>query len=127
MAQFDKIAQSAAESLYEDERLRSNMTDGEAKVVLDWALGWISSQVNAGRDEASAKQIAQSELARVRQTVNAINALAKQPSPLRLSDAIAALDASLPSNRAFSREEIFSLLTVLTSATWQMRAGMAQP
>jgi hypothetical protein len=127
MAQFDKIAQSAAESLYEDERLRSNMTDGEAKVVLDWALGWISSQVNAGRDEASAKQIAQSELARVRQTVNAINALAKQPGPLRLSDAIAALDASLPSNRAFSREEIFSLLTVLTSATWQMRAGMAQP
>lgn len=127
MAQFDTIIQNASESLLEDERLRSNLTDSEAKVVLDWALEWISAQVNAARDEASAKQIAQSELVRVRQIMSTINALAKQPGPLHLADAVAALDALLQANRVLTREEIFSLLTALTSALWQMRAGTRQP
>jgi hypothetical protein len=123
MGQFDKIVQSASESLLDDERLRSNLTDSEAKTVLDWALTWLETQINAARDEVSAKQIAQNELARLHQTLSVINALAKKPGPPRLSDAVAAIDASLKGSKAFTREEIFTLLTALTSAAWKMRAA----
>ena len=38
MPQLDKIVQGAAENLYGDERLCSNLTDGGAKTGLDWAV-----------------------------------------------------------------------------------------
>jgi len=123
MALFENVIQRAAEKLYEDERLRSNLTDSEAKVVLDWATGWINERVSAARDEASAKQIAQGELGRVRQTVSAMNALAAKPGTLRLADAIATLDAALSAKQAYTREEVFALITALTSAAWKLRAG----
>ena len=123
MAQFERTIRRAVEQLYEDERLRSNLTDSEAKIVLDWAAGWIESQVSNAPDDTRAIQIAQSELARVRQTTNAINALAKKPGTLRLSDAVATLDASLSAKQAYTREEVFALITALTSAAWKMRAG----
>ena len=78
MATFDKIIQSAAENLYGDERLRSNLTDDEGKIVLDWALGRISVQVNAAHHEVAAKLAAQKELARVRPVVAALNASIRQ-------------------------------------------------
>lgn len=122
MAQFDKIIQNAAESLYGDERLRSNLTDSEAKVVLDWAVNWITEQVNAARDEASAKQVAQNELVRVRQTAIALNALAAKSDTLRLADALAAVASAQPS-ATLTREQVLSLATSFASVLWQMRAG----
>ncbi len=120
MAQFDKIIQSAVEKIYEDERLRSNLTDSEAKVVLDWASGWVADQVNAAHDETAAKQIVQGELARVRQTATALNALAKKPGALRLADAVAALEPSVQAQAAMSREQVLKLATDLASAMWKL-------
>jgi hypothetical protein len=112
MPSFDKMIQNAAEKLYGDERLRSNLTDNEAKVVMDWAMGWITEQVNAARDGTSAEQIAQTEMARVRQTVNGWNALAAKDATPRLADAIAAIDAgSVQASAALTREEVLALAT----------------
>ena len=123
MAQFDKIVQSTAERLYGDERLRSNLTDGEAKIVLDWATSWVTEQVRAARDEAAAKQVAQTELARVRQTATALNALAVKNATPRLADAIAALDAgSAQASATLTREQVLSLATTFASALWTLRA-----
>ena len=121
--QFENIVQRVTENLYEDERLRSNMTDNEAKVVLDWATGWIGERVNAAIDEASAKQIAQNELARVKQTVTAFNVLTKKPGTLRLADAFAALGAAVaPASATMTREQVLSLTATLISALWKMQA-----
>jgi hypothetical protein len=122
MGAFDRIVQNAAEKLYEDERLRSNLTDGEAKVVLDWASGWVADQVNAARDETAAKQIVQDELARVRQTTATLNALAKKPGALRLADAVAALEPAVQVQEEMSREQVLKLATELASAMWTLRA-----
>jgi hypothetical protein len=93
-------------------------------VILDWAVNWITEQVSAARDEASAKQIAQAELTRVRQVASALNALAASNATPRLADAIAAVDAAESQPDApLTREEVFSLTTTLVSARWRMRAG----
>lgn len=123
MGKFDKVIESVSECLYGDERLRSNLTDGEAKIVLTWAQNWIGERINTARDEAMAKQIAQNELARVQPTLLAINALAKKPGVPRLSDAVSALDPTLKGGKPLTREETFGTLTALTGAVWKMRAG----
>jgi hypothetical protein len=123
MAKYDQVVRNASESLLEDERLRSNLTDREAKIVLeDWALEWLETRINTARSEASAKQIAKNELARVRAVVSAINALAKKPGALRLAESVGALEESLRASPAYTREEIFALLAALTSAAWKLRA-----
>jgi hypothetical protein len=122
MPSFDKIIQNAAEKLYEDERLRSNLTDSEAKIVLDWAAGWITAQVSAARDEASASQVAQNELARVRQTTTALNALAAKDATPRLADALAAIDAgSAQASATLTREQVLTLATAFANTLWTLR------
>ena len=123
MGKFDKVIESVSECLYGDERLRSNLTDGEAKIVLTWTENWIRERVNTARDEAMAKQIAQNELARACQVLQSINALAKKPGVPRLPDAVGALDAALKGGKPLTREETFGALTALTGAVWKMRAG----
>ena len=122
MPPFDPIIQTAVEKLYEDERLRSNLTDREAKIVLDWAERWVTERVNAARDETAARQIAQDELARVRQTATALNALAAQDAMPRLADALAAIDSGAQASVAMTREEVLSLATTLAGALWTLRA-----
>jgi hypothetical protein len=92
---FEKTIQRTTEPLYEDEQLRSNLADDEARVVLDWAARWIEEQVGLAKDETSARQVAQRALARVRPVINAINALAAQPGEFRLSNAVAAIEPAL--------------------------------
>ncbi len=116
-----RAAENAAESLYEDEQLRSNLTDAEANIVLKWASDWLSQRVSAASDEATAQQMAQDEVARVRSAVAAFNKLGKQSGNIRLSSAITTLDPILRGDRPFTREEMFSLLTALTTAAWELR------
>ncbi len=123
MAQFDKVMQSVAETLYSDERLRSNLVDSEAKIVLEWAQQWISAQVNAARDEASAKQIAANELARVRQTLGAINTWAKSSGTRRLTDGVAAIQPFVTGANALPRDQILALLSALAGAKLPMRTA----
>jgi len=117
MAGYDKVLQSALEALYDDEHLRSHLTDDEAKVVLDWASVWLAEQVNAAKNETAAKQIAQNELARVKPLVGAINDLAKKPGVPALGDAITAL--GLKPHPPLTRAQTWRVLGAVTRAVWQ--------
>ena len=121
MQKYEQAVRSATESLYEDERLRSNLKDTEAKIVLDWAASWVAGQVNAARDEASAKQIAHNELARVRQIASSLNALAAKDATPRLDEVMAAISSSAPVSSALTREQVLSLATLFTTAVWRIR------
>ncbi len=76
----DAILQGVAEQLMEDERLRSNLDDDEAKIILDWAIAWLGAQITPAADAPTAAQIAGAELARVRDALKAVNASAKESS-----------------------------------------------
>lgn len=123
MGQFDPIIQRTTEKLYEDERLRSHLTDDEAKVVLGWAEQWITAQVSTVKDTTQATQIAQNEYARVRQSVGTMNTLAAKPGALNLGDAVKALQLRMqPQTQAQGaqpRETVFKILTELLTKTWQ--------
>jgi len=121
MQKYEQAVRSAAESLYGDERLRSNLTDSEAKIVLDWAVSWVAGQVSAARDEPGAKQIAQNELARVRQIASSLNALAAKDATPRLDEVMAVISSSAPASAALTREQVLSLATLFTTALWRIR------
>ncbi len=114
------IAERASSSLYEDERLRSNLTDEQADIVLKWADDWLSSRIAEAPDEAAAQQIAQTEGKRARTALAAINALAENEA-FTLAQAVAALEPILTGGRPFSREEVLILLTGLAGAAWDAR------
>ena len=124
MQKYEQPIQRAAESLYGDERLRSNLTDSEAKIILDWAVSWVAGQVSAASDETSAKQIAQTELARVRQISSALNGLAAKNAIPRLEDAIAAINTSTPTSAPLTREQVLSLATLFATAMWKIRGHL---
>jgi hypothetical protein len=123
---FDKIVRRVTEPLYEDEKLRSNLTDDEARVVLGWAAQWIEMQVISAKGEPSAEQTAQRALARVQPVISAINALAAQPGELRLADAVVALEPFLEGNQKLSRSQVFELLTNFASAAWRVQSERAR-
>ncbi len=127
MGQIDQVIESASEKLLEDERLRSNMTDRESKMVMDWALGWMETKINAARDETGAKRVAQRELSRVRGMLSVINGLAKQSAVPVLSDSVHALEPALKRGRDFTREEVFYLLIALANAAWRARTDKTRP
>lgn len=123
MGAFDRVVQGVAESLYGDERLRSNLTDDEAKVVLDWALARVSERVATAKDESSARKAAQDALARVRPVIAALSDLGKKSGPMRLSDAVTAIEPVLQAGQPFSRAEILTLATTLAQAAMQLRGS----
>jgi hypothetical protein len=121
MAQFDHLVQRATESLYGDERLRSNLTDQQAKVVLGWAAGWIGRQVAALSNEAAAIRAAESELDRVRRVVSALNALAAGDAAAHLEKAIRAIAPDANSGSALTPEQVLQLATQDSNAISKKR------
>ncbi len=125
MAAYDKVVSSAAENLFGDERLRSNLTDEVAKVAMDWALARVQAQASSAKDEATAKQNVQTELARVRPVLVAVNQVfARQAAP-NVADVVAALRPLLQSNRAFALSDIVGFATALASAATPLRSKPA--
>lgn len=131
MAVPDKTVESAAESLFGDERLRSNLTDGEANLVLNWATGWLDKRANVAAPATGAptvakvsgpRRVSQADVDRVRQMVSAINDIARKPGAPRLADAVAALAAGpAAGDQPLTRQEVLSLLTVLAQSLLDLR------
>ncbi len=118
-----RIAERAGESLYEDEKLRSNMTDAEAEIVLNWASEWLSSQVSAAPDEGTAQQIAQVKGQQVRKVVSALNKLCKNEK-MTLAQGASALEPLMTGGKPLARKDILTLLTTLTSAAWDLSSTL---
>ncbi len=131
MAAPDKTVESAAESLFGDERLRSNLTDGEANLVLNWATGWLDKRATLAAPAAGAptlakatgpKRVSQADIDRVRQMVSTINDIARKPGAPRLADAVTALAAGpAAGDQPLTRPEVLSLLTVLAQSLLELR------
>lgn len=121
MGPLEAIAEKASESLLEDERLRSNLTDPEAQVLFDWAGSWLTSRVGAANDATAARRVVGSETERVRRALAAFNSLGAAPEVPPLPQAVTALESILQDNKPFTREELFRVLTAMASAAWQLR------
>jgi hypothetical protein len=78
MSKYENIVQGAAEKLLEDERLRANLTDDEVNILVNWAIGWLDERVSAAPDDASARQIARTEMARLRPSMQEISAMLRE-------------------------------------------------
>ena len=121
MEPFEKTIRRTTERLYEDEKLRTNLQDDEAKAVLGWAEDWLFAKISAADDDNQAKQIAQDELTRVRQAVTTMNTLAAKPGALKLSDMVAAFEPQMQAMTATPRAQIFKMLTEVISVMWRAR------
>lgn len=119
MEPFEKTIRRVSERLYEDEKLRANLADDEAQVVLGWAEEWLTNKIGAATDENQAQQIAQDELTRVRQAVTTINALAAKPGALKLSEVVAAFEPQMQAMTATPRAQVFKMLTQVISVMWR--------
>ncbi len=116
-----RAVESASEALYEDERLRSNLTDREASIILEWATAWLEEKAAAAKDEASAQRIVQAERPRLRAALLALNDLAQDAEEGSLAAAVVALEPILTGGNPFNRDELLSLMTMLLSAAWRLR------
>ena len=98
----------AAERLLEDERLRGSLTDDEFQPLLDWALATVerAAAPTTGEPDAAADQRVNAALAKIREALLTVNALAEE-RPVRLAEAITRVvrsrdaDAALRTARRF--------------------------
>lgn len=113
---FDRVIKSAAENLYTDERLRSNLDDAEAQVIFDWAIARLTTLANSAKDESSARQAVQADLPRVRAVVSALNDLARKADALYSRQAVSRLQPLVEPNRFITRPDLDRLLAALVQS-----------
>ena len=121
MGAYDKVMQSTAEKLMEDERLRTNLADDEAKLLMDWALAWMEGRVFKAPNEAVAQQLAQTELARLRPAMSKINNLLKGDKMPALTNATQALGlpAAKTATNPLDRKGLIRILTARLAESWR--------
>jgi len=121
MSAYDKIVKSTAERLMEDERLRSNLADDEAKLLIDWALAWLEGRAVKANNEAAARQMVQTEMTRLRPAMHKINDLLVEGKTPALSHAVQAL--GLPANKTatnpLDRKGLIRALTAQLAESWK--------
>ena len=121
MGAYNKAVQSVAEKLMEDERLRTNLADDEAKLLIDWALAWVEGRVFKAPNEATARQLAQAELARLRPAMSKINDILGGGKMPALTNAVRAL--GLPSTKTatnpLDRQGLIRALTTQLAKSWR--------
>jgi hypothetical protein len=124
MGRYDGVVESAVEKILEDERLRGNLTDDEANLLVNWAVGWLENCVAGARDETAARAAALAEVARLRPAMSKINALLEAGKTPTAADVAQAL--GLPASRATSqalldRKALIQTLTTQLTKEWGKR------
>lgn len=135
-AQIRRLEQKAAERLLEDERLRSNLTDEQAKTLLDWGLAQLSLKVSklgpaALQSEDLAKAAVEDATQRIQKTMTAINDLVGERRDITVKEltfrlrqlvAPARLDQEIRrlarASGNLSDDEFLVQLTALVSQAW---------
>jgi hypothetical protein len=118
---FEKTVQNAAEKLMEDERLRSNLDDSEANLLVNWAIGWVRQRVSVSGDQAAAQQVQQAELARLRPTMSSINALladGKTPNLVSATQALGLTGAKVVASGVHDRKAFIQFVTAQLVEEW---------
>jgi len=130
--ELQRLEQKAAERLLEDERLRSNLTDKQAKTLLDWGLAQLSAQIAAlGPATIRAQETIDEVVKRLQNVMVGINHLVGDRAGLsheemvaRLHELVAPaqLDAEVhhlaEEKNDLSDDELLERLTSLASQAW---------
>ncbi|MBI3740349.1 MAG: hypothetical protein HY257_01165 [Chloroflexi bacterium] len=111
----EDVLQNVVEQLMEDERLRSNLQDEEAKTLNEWAIQYLGAQIAAAQNPSDAQQIGARELARVREAMSAVNARARE-NPQTTAKFFAALIDGLAKREVSPPAKILAMLTALRGA-----------
>lgn len=91
MASFESQIESSLEQLQMDERLRSNLIDAEANLLLEWATLRLTHSAEAITDEAIGVETVRTETRRVKSALRNINALFNDDQNPTPTEALAAL------------------------------------
>ncbi len=122
MSSREEILRQAVESLMEDERLRSNLTDQEAEVVLNWASSWLEKRILSASEE-KVEEVASKEKKRVRNLLISLNNLLLYSHSPTLSMAVGLVEKHLNEGVPFSTKEILELITELAGIIWERRGS----
>jgi len=122
MRSREEILRLAVESLMEDERLRSNLTDYEAEVVMNWANNWLERKILSAPEE-KVEEVARKEKERVRNLLISLNNMLLYSRSPTLSMAVGLVEKHLNEGVPFSTKEILELVTELAGIIWERRAG----
>jgi hypothetical protein len=122
MSSREEILRRAVESLMEDERLRSNLTDYEAEVVLNWANSWLEKKILSAPEE-KAEEIASKEKERVRNLLISLNNMLLYSRSPTLSMAVGLVEKHLNEGVPFSTKEILEWVTELAGIIWERRGS----
>ncbi len=122
MRSREEILRLAVESLMEDERLRSNLTDYEAEVVMNWANNWLERKILSVPEE-KVEEVARKEKERVRNLLISLNNMLLYSRSPTLSMAVGLVEKHLNEGVPFSTKEILELVTELAGIIWERRAG----
>ena len=122
MSKFESVAQGAAERLLEDEGLRSNLTDDEANILINWGIEWLEGRVAQASSEAVARQTTQEETARLRPAMQQINDMLKSrpPAPSGIASFFRSLFAA-GSNSPDDRKELIRSLIAQNVEAWSKK------
>ena len=121
MGKYERVVQSAAEKLLEDERLRGNLTDDEANLLVNWAVERLESRVDRAQDETTARATAQAEVARLRPAMSKINALlaaGKMPTTADVAQALGLRASRATAQGLLDRKSLIQTLTSQLSEEW---------
>jgi hypothetical protein len=95
MANVESQIEASLEQLQMDERLRSNLIDTEASLLLDWATTRLTNSAETSVDEAAAIEAVRAETRRVKAALRNINALFNDDQNPAPPAALTALGLSL--------------------------------
>ncbi len=113
---IDRALKNAADNLYGDERLRSNLNDTEAAVIFDWALLRLTTLARTTRDDTTARLAVQADLPRVRAVIVALNDVARKRDALYSRQTATTLQSLVEPNRFITRPDLDRLLAALAEA-----------
>ncbi len=120
MSAREEALRKAVESIAEDERLRSNLTDHEAGALLKWAERWLEKKIMAASDE-EAEEVAAREKERVKNLMSALNNMLLYTRSPTLALAMGLAEKHLSEGRPFSTMEIIEFTTALAEMIWERR------
>ncbi len=122
MRSREEILRRVVESLMEDERLRSNLTDYEAELVLNWANSWLEKRILSAPEE-KAEEVATKERERVKNLLISLNNLLLYSRSPTLSMAMGLVEKHLNEGVPFTTKEILEFITELARIIWERRGS----
>jgi hypothetical protein len=120
MPSFESQIESSLEQLQMDERLRSNLIDDEAKLLLEWATTRLMDSAGSNEDEAIGLETVRAETRRVKSALRIINDLFADDHNPTPTEALTAL--SLPLDQTVpplpDRAALIKWLLAQLSTAW---------